>query len=115
LYFAISGVSAVTARRLVTTAVGTAMVVATLGLAAYFGVTAMKFQLDPARGGYLNTFAARYGRVMTPATRVALTEAGRFPFWSSAECLDTIGLNSPEAAIHPVTNKMLTDFNPHIL
>jgi hypothetical protein len=79
------------------------------------GVTAMKYHLDPARGGYLNVFAARYGRVLNQDTRVALTEAGRFPFWSPAACLDTIGLNSPEAAVRPVTRKMMTDFDPHIL
>lgn len=115
LYFAVAGTSAVTARRLVSSAVGTAMVAASVGFASYWGVTAMKYQLDPARGGYLNTFAARYGRELTAETRVALTEAGRFPFWSPAKCLDTIGLNSPEAAVRPVTSKMLTDFAPHIL
>jgi hypothetical protein len=115
LYFAILSASAVTIRKLVKPIVGTLMIAVSVIVAMYTGVTAMEYQLDPERGGYLNVFSARYGRTLSQDTRVALTEAGRFPFWSPAECLDTIGLNSPEAAVRPVTRKMLSDFAPHIL
>jgi hypothetical protein len=115
IYFAVLSASAVTVRKLVHPIVGTAMVAASVIYAMQSGVTGMTYHLDPARGGYLNVFAARYGRVQSQDTRVALTEAGRFPFWSPAACLDTIGLNSPEAAVGPVTRKMIADFDPHIL
>ena len=115
IYFAILGAAAVTKRKLVPPVVGTLMVAVSVVFAMHSGVTAMKYHLDPARGGYLNVFAARYGRTLNQETRVALTEAGRFPFWSPAACLDTIGLNSPEAAVRPITRKMMTDFDPHIL
>jgi len=115
LYFAFRGVSAVVRRGLVKPALGTAMVLLSVLIAMSSGFLGIAYQLDPARGGYLNVFAARWGKSLKRETRVALTEAGRFPFWSPAQCLDTIGLNSPEAAVRPVTVKMLEEFDPQIL
>jgi hypothetical protein len=115
LYFAFRGMSAVTRRGLLAPGIASAFVAVSMLVASWPGLRGIGFQLDPARGGYLNVFAARYGRTLTMDTRAALTEAGRFPFWSVANCLDTIGLNSPEAAVRPVTIKMLTEFDPHVL
>lgn len=115
LYFAVRGLAAVTRRGLLNPLVGTGMLLVSVAMAMHSGVTSIGYHLDPMRGGYLNVFAARFGATLKPETRVALTEAGRFPFWSPAQVLDTIGLNSPEAAVRPVTSKMLAEFNPDVL
>jgi hypothetical protein len=115
LYFAVRSAAVMTSRGFVSPRLASGMLTASVLIAVQVGTTGIAYQLDPARGGYLNVFAARFGRGLTPSTRAALTEAGRFPFWSPSECLDTIGLNSPETAILPVTRKMLADFNPNVV
>jgi hypothetical protein len=114
-YFALRGVSALRRRGLVSWRNATVMAGATaLGVIAT-GVPNVVTRLRGDRVDCIHTFAARYGRGLASHTRIALTEAGRLPFWSSADVLDTIGLNSPETALRPVSRKLLTDFDPHVL
>jgi len=115
LYFTLRGVAAVRERRLISPALATALVAATAAGILFVGVPRVRRQLDPDRGGYLDTFAARLGGMLPPRTRIAVTEAGRLPFWTEANVLDTVGLNSPDTAVRPVSRAILEKFDPQIL
>jgi hypothetical protein len=115
LYFAFRGVRAITTRRIVAPAVGTALLAVAMAGSIWVGWIRAVRQLHPERGGYLDTFAARLGEALPPGTRIALTEAGRLPFWTEAQVMDTIGLNTPETAVRPVSLEVLERFHPHIV
>lgn len=115
LYFAFRAVAAVRKKRLISPGVTTALLaVAATGI-MLVGVPRVNRQLDPSRGGYLDAFAARLGGSIPPRTRIAVTEAGRLPYWTEAEVLDTIGLNSPDTALRPVSLAVLEKFDPQIV
>ena len=46
---------------------------------------------------------------------IALTEAGKIPYWSSARVEDVIGLNSAEFALSPPSVQRLADLDPDIV
>ena len=51
---------------------------------------------------YLDSFAVRFGKLF-PRGRLALTEAGRMAYWTSASVYDAVGLNTRETALRPAT------------
>ncbi len=69
------------------------------------------FALSPQ---YANVFAAELGRI-DPTARVAATEAGRIPFYTSGPALDLVGLDSPETARTPPTHALLDRFAPDLV
>jgi arabinofuranosyltransferase len=115
LYFAFRAVAAVRERRLISAGGATALLAVAAGGLVLVGLPRVNRQLDPERGGYLDAFAARLGGTLPPRTRIAVTEAGRLPYWTDAEVLDTIGLNSPDIALRPVSPAVLEKFDPQIV
>lgn len=115
IYFAFRALRALSTRAIVSRRTAGALAgVAVLG-SIVTGVPRVLGDLNPLRGGYLNTFAARFGAELPAGTRIALSEAGRFPFWTDSQVVDIIGLNSNETAIYPVSQKLLNAFDPQIL
>jgi hypothetical protein len=115
IYFAVRGVSALLRRKIASQNLAWGMLGAVALPAIMAGIPRVQGRLSGGYGDFVNVFAARYGRELGPDSRIALTEAGRMPFWSTAQVLDAIGLNSPETALRPVSRKMLSDFDPQML
>jgi arabinofuranosyltransferase len=63
---------------------------------------------------YIDAFAVRVGRI-EGIRRVALTEAGRLPYWSDAEVFDVAGLNTPRTARRPATLDWLDRVDPDLV
>jgi hypothetical protein len=64
---------------------------------------------------YLDTFAPVLGAALDRSHALALTEAGRLPFWTDARIEDVVGLNSPERALRPATPRSLETLDPQVL
>jgi hypothetical protein len=64
---------------------------------------------------YLDTFAALLGAELGEGDRVALTEAGRIPYWTSARVEDLVGLNSPHTARRPPSLAYLRALDPEVV
>ena len=67
------------------------------------------------RGSYMDTFAARLGRIVQENHVIALTEAGRVPYWSRAYVDDLIGLNSSSTALGPPSAEYLRSLDPDLI
>jgi hypothetical protein len=52
---------------------------------------------------YMDTFPALLAHELQPGRVVALTDAGRIPYWTDARVEDIVGLNTPSAALSPPT------------
>jgi hypothetical protein len=64
---------------------------------------------------YVDTFAPEFGRLMGPERVIALTEAGRLSYWTSARVEDTIGLNTPRTALAPPDLKYFEELSPDVM
>jgi hypothetical protein len=115
IYFAVRGVGALRRRRLASENVAWSMLAAVALPVIAAGIPRVEGRLSGGYGDFVNVFAARYGRELGGDSHVALTEAGRLPYWSDAQVLDAIGLNSPETALRPISRRMLEDFDPQML
>ena len=77
-------------------------------------VTSSAFRHDD-RKDYMDTFAPLAGRYLGPDDVVAITEAGRLPYWTTARFEDMIGLNSPERALFPPTFGDIMELDPDVV
>ena len=64
---------------------------------------------------YLKCFPARISGLLSKRDTVALTEAGRLPFFNTARFLDLDGLNDAEAALHGADPARLARLRPDVL
>jgi len=70
-----------------------------------------------ATPSYINTFALELRKVpaMAPDLPIAVTEAGRFPYYLPARYMDMVGLNSREVAVGGLTVDKLLAFKPALI
>lgn len=70
-----------------------------------------------ATPSYINTFALELRKVpaMVPDLPIAVTEAGRFPYYLPARYMDMVGLNSREVAVGGLTVDKLRAFKPALI
>jgi len=70
-----------------------------------------------ATPSYINTFALELRKVpaMVPDLPIAVTEAGRFPYYLPARYMDMVGLNSREVAVGGLTVDKLLAFKPALI
>ena len=61
----------------------------------------------PPTSGYMDTFAPMFGAHVDAEVVVALTEAGRLPYWHEGRAEDMIGLNNPHTALVPPSTAYL--------
>ena len=73
--------------------------------------TLVRAPFDP----YMDRFSFELGRRLDRDTVVALTEAGRLPFWTQAQVVDLVGLNTRETARRPPTPASLRELDPDII
>jgi hypothetical protein len=92
-----------------------AAVAAAMLWSASLGFGEIRRMLVTSGGNYMNDFAPRFGPELHPTDRVALTEAGRLPYWSNAIFFDAVGLNTAETAREPVTVTALERFAPDLV
>jgi hypothetical protein len=64
---------------------------------------------------YMDTFPASIASSLRPGRVVALTDAGRLPYWTDARVEDVIGLNTQSAALSPPTIAELEAMSPDIV
>ncbi len=64
---------------------------------------------------YINTFPFELRRALGPDVSLAVSEAGRLPFWMRCRTLDLVGLNSAEVAGHGADEHLLDAFGPDIV
>ena len=88
-----------------------ALVCACLPQAWLLRDTLVRAPFDP----YLDRFSYELGRRLDRDTVVALTEAGRLPFWTQAQVVDLVGLNTRETARKPPTPASLREMDPDIV
>lgn len=67
------------------------------------------------RTDYINYFPFHFSKIASSQTKIALTEAGRFAYWSKREKYDLVGLNTPEIAIDKVTPTYLSRLDPDVV
>jgi hypothetical protein len=67
-----------------------------------------------ASAGYADTFGVELGAILRPDDVLALTEAGRLSYWTSARVEDVVGLNSAAAALQPPTVEWLRAVDPDV-
>ncbi|MBK7874422.1 MAG: hypothetical protein IPJ77_01480 [Planctomycetes bacterium] len=72
-------------------------------LAALPGVERAAEQLawNERGASYMDVFPAELARLLPADATIALTEAGRLPYWTDARCIDVVGLNDPVFALRP--------------
>ena len=63
---------------------------------------------------YINTFAQDLPHFVDATTVMALTEAGRIPYWIDCELYDLVGLNTRHTANHPPTQAYLDSIDSDI-
>ncbi|WP_375770782.1 hypothetical protein NR798_07740 [Archangium gephyra] len=73
--------------------------------------TLVRAPFDP----YMDRFSFALGRRLDRGTVVALTEAGRLPFWTEAQVVDLVGLNTRETARKPPTADFLRELAPDLV
>ena len=61
----------------------------------------------PPTPGYMDTFTPMFGAHVDAEVVVALTEAGRLPYWHEGRAEDMIGLNNPHTALVPPSTAYL--------
>lgn len=66
---------------------------------------------------YINGFPSQLQQmgVVHPDTRIALTEAGRMPYYLPAQYMDLVGLNSREVAVGGLTVGKIQAFQPGLI
>jgi hypothetical protein len=64
---------------------------------------------------YMDTFPALLAPVLKPGRVIALTDAGRAPYWTDARVEDVVGLNTPSAALSPPTIADLEALAPDLV
>ncbi len=64
---------------------------------------------------YVDDFAPEFGRLLGQKRVIALTEAGRLCYWTSARVEDTIGLNTPRTALAPPDLDYFHELSPDVL
>jgi hypothetical protein len=64
---------------------------------------------------YMDTFPAVMAPALRPGRVIALTDAGRVPYWTDARVEDVVGLNSPSAALSPPTIADLEALAPDLV
>ena len=64
---------------------------------------------------YMDEFPALLSNVLRPGRTIALTDAGRIPYWTDLTVEDVIGLNTPSAALAPPTLAELEVLSPDIV
>jgi hypothetical protein len=64
---------------------------------------------------YMDEFPARIAPLLRPRRTIALTDAGRIPYWTDLEVVDVIGLNTPSAAIQPPSLADLETLSPDLV
>jgi hypothetical protein len=83
-----------------------------------FGLKTMggevRYLSRPAYSNLLPSQLQQMGLVR-PGTRVALTEAGRMPYYLPAQYLDLVGLNSREVAVGGLTVAKIQAFQPSLI
>jgi hypothetical protein len=78
-------------------------------------VAGVAHMLNPDANDYLHYLAPMLGSYTTEHDVVVLTEAGRIPFWSSAQFVDAIGLNTVETALEPIDLDYLRELRPQLI
>lgn len=63
----------------------------------------------------MDVLPARAARVLGASSSIALTEAGRLPYWTDARTFDAVGLNDPRAAREPMTQAYLREIDPDVV
>jgi hypothetical protein len=64
---------------------------------------------------YMDTFPAAIAPVLRPGRVIALTDAGRIPYWTDARVVDVVGLNTPSAALSPPSIAELEALSPDMV
>jgi len=64
---------------------------------------------------YMDEFPALVSSVLRPGRTIALTDAGRIPYWTDLTVEDVIGLNTPSAALTPPTLVELEALSPDVV
>lgn len=64
---------------------------------------------------YVDTFPIRLSQQLHPETKIALTEAGRFAYWTDNETIDLVGLNTAEFANSGASPDQIADFDPDLV
>jgi hypothetical protein len=67
------------------------------------------------QGSYLDSFAPAVGKLLPSERTVALTEAGRFPYWGTFRAIDLVGLNTAETAKEGASVPFLEKVAPDII
>ena len=69
------------------------------------------------RDSYINSFPYYLQKTMqfNEKTRVALTEAGRFPYYTNTQRIDLIGLNTKHIAKNGLSIETIRKFNPDLI
>ena len=65
--------------------------------------------------GYVDTFAVEMGHILPSERRIALTEAGRLSYWTSARVEDLVGLNTARTALRPADTAYLEELDPDVV
>ena len=64
---------------------------------------------------YIDVFPVALASYLPPKSRIALTEAGRFPYWVSGEKFDLVGLNTAYAAHHGADADYIEQITPDLI
>lgn len=66
---------------------------------------------------YINSFPVALKEILPKGITIALTEAGRLPFWNQTgnQLIDTNGLNTPWAAMNSVTKSYIEQLSPDVI
>jgi multisubunit Na+/H+ antiporter MnhB subunit len=64
---------------------------------------------------YIDQFPARLATILDPNRSIALTEAGRLPYWVRTRTYDIPGLNDPDTAHGPATLEYIEGIQPDIV
>lgn len=67
------------------------------------------------RPEYIEQFSFELRMLLTPETKVALSEAGRMGYWHDAKLIDIVGLNNAETASHPPSLTFMRGADPDIV
>ena len=69
----------------------------------------------PPDGDYMDTFAPMFGASVAGDAVLALTQAGRLPYWYEGRAVDLIGLNTPDTATVPPSLAYLEAVAPDLV
>jgi hypothetical protein len=114
LFYALVQVTSSRAR-----AARTAPAIAWLGALALAFVPLVPIERDVFHAAFEHSYVTRFARALADVaprgSRLAVTEAGRIPYFASAEVLDLVGLNSAETARVPPSRALLERFAPDLV